>query len=142
MKKFSVARIINQIFSVIYNRIIEAIQESQASSPSLWTPYLKLYAISLLQWCYPDLARLLQGKQVFQETDLHPLEVNINKLYRYERQLGEGRYSSVWVVFKKTTNQVFAMKKVAMWTLSAYEKQALIVSSFSQSMIHREKSII
>ena len=80
-----------------------------------------------MQWCYPDLARLLQGKQVFQELDIHPLGVNINKIYRYERQIGEGRYSSVWVVFKKSTNRVFAMKKVALWTLSEYEKQALIV---------------
>lgn len=109
-------------------RIIEAIQESQASSPALWSPYLKLHAISILRWKYPDLAAILQGKQNFTDTDIEPIEVNINKLYRYERQIGEGNYSSVWVVEDKHNHTFYALKKVALWSLDAYENRALSVS--------------
>lgn len=108
-------------------RIIEALQESQASSPSLWTEYLKFHAISILRWRYPDLAQLLQGKQEFQDVDIQPLALNINKLYRYERQIGEGHYSSVWVVENKHDHVFYAIKKVGLWSLDAYENKALSV---------------
>ena len=116
-------------------RIIEALQESQASSPSLWTEYLKLHAISLFRWRYPDLAQLLQGKQEFKDTDIQPLELNINKLYRYERQIGEGHYSSVWIVEDKHDRSFYALKKVGLWSLDPYENKTLsVLYSFSYEL--------
>ena len=108
-------------------RIIEAIQQSQASSPELWSDYLKFHAVSILSWSCRDLALLLQGKQVFTEKSIKAIELNINKLYRYERQIGEGRYSSVWIVEDKHDHKFYALKKVALWSLEPYEKEALAV---------------
>lgn len=102
-------------------------QEAQASSPDLWSPYLQLHAISILRWTYPDLSALLQGKKQFQDVDIKPVDMNITKVYRYERQIGEGRYSSVWIVQNKEDNNFYAMKKIDIWTLDPYERQAISV---------------
>ena len=74
----------------VRRRIIECIQECQASTSDLWNDMLMMYAVSILRWDYPDLSELLQGKKVFDEKKIQPIVVRIHKLFRYERQIGEG----------------------------------------------------
>ena len=80
------------------SKIIECIQESQATNAVLWTPLVTFYTITIFKWKYPSLATILQGKREFQPTELTPTHATITKLYRYERQIGDGQYSSVWIV--------------------------------------------
>ena len=74
----------------VRRRIIECIQECQASTSDLWNDMLMMYAVSILRWDYSDLSELLQGKKVFDEKKIQPIVVRIHKLFRYERQIGEG----------------------------------------------------
>lgn len=76
--------------SGLRRRIIECIQESQASTADLWSDALMLLAVSVLRWDLPELAELLQGKKVFDEKKILPTTLSIHKLFRFERQVGEG----------------------------------------------------
>ena len=108
-------------------RITETIQESQAENAKLWEPWLSMLAVGILKGAYPDLAAILRGKAEYRDEDIQPTKVNITKLVRYERQIGEGRYSSVWVVENRKDHVFYAMKKVDIWDLSKYERLALSV---------------
>ena len=61
----------------------------------MWSDVLTLLAVSVLRWDLPELAELLQGKKVFDEKKILPTDVNIHKLFRFERQVGEGGFSGV-----------------------------------------------
>lgn len=111
------------------NRITECIQECQAENAKLWEPWLCLLAISILRWSFPEIASMLQGKKEYKEEDIQPSKLNINKLFRYERQIGEGHYSSVWIVENKKDHMFYALKKVDIWNLSKYERIALSVGT-------------
>ena len=121
------------------HRITECIQECQAENAKIWQPWLCFLAISILKWSFPEIASLLQGKKEFSEEDIQPSELNINKLFRYERQIGEGHYSSVWIVENKKDHIFYALKKVDVWNLSKYEMLALSVGSSSWNYFIREK---
>ena len=110
----------------------------QAENAKIWQPWLCFLAISILKWSFPEIASLLQGKKEFSEEDIQPSELNINKLFRYERQIGEGHYSSVWIVENKKDHIFYALKKVDVWNLSKYEKLALSVGSSSWNYFIRE----
>ena len=45
------------------SKIIECIQESQATNAVLWTPLVTFYTITIFKWKYPSLATILQGKR-------------------------------------------------------------------------------
>lgn len=49
-----------------------------------------LLAVSVLRWDLPELAELLQGKKVFDEKKILPTTLSVHKLFRFERQVGEG----------------------------------------------------
>ena len=86
-----------------------------------------MLAVGILKGAYPDLAAILRGKAEYRDEDIQPTKVNITKLFRYERQIGEGRYSSVWVVENRKDHVFYAMKKVDIWDLSKYERLDLSV---------------
>ncbi len=109
------------------SKIIECIQESQATNAVLWTPLVTFYTITIFKWKYPSLATILQGKREFQPTELTPTHATITKLYRYERQIGDGQYSSVWIVESRQDHHFYALKKIPHYSLNAYERSALQV---------------
>lgn len=109
------------------SKIMECLQESQAVNAQLWTPVLCLFAISIFQTKFESLAIALKGKREFRPEDLVATECNISKLYRFERQIGEGRYSSVHIVESKQDHKFYAMKKIALYALTPYELTALKV---------------
>lgn len=110
------------------SKIMECLQESQATNAKLWTPLLIMFAISVFQWKYESLATALKGKHEFRPEDLKATECTITKLYRYERKIGEGRYSSVHIVESKQNHKFYALKKIALYSLSNYEMTTLKVS--------------
>ena len=113
----------------------ECIQESQAGNAVLWTPLLTFYAVSIFKWKYPALATILQGKREFQPKELTPTNATITKLYRYERQIGDGRYSSVWIVESRQNHRFYALKKIPQYSLDKYERSALQVNTLFLSPI-------
>ena len=106
-------------------KIVECIQESLACNAVFWTPIVRFYSVGIFRWKYPELAAILHGKQEFHAKDLEPTTVSINKLYRYERQIGDGRYSSVWIVESRLNHKFYALKKIPAYSLDPYEKEAL-----------------
>lgn len=108
-------------------KIVECIQESLACNAVFWTPIVRFYSVGIFRWKYPELAAILRGKQEFHAKDLQPTTVSINKLYRYERQIGDGRYSSVWIVESRLNHKFYALKKIPSYSLDPYEKEALQV---------------
>lgn len=111
------------------SKIVECIQESQASNAVLWTPLLTFYAVSIFKWKYPALATILQGKREFQPKELTPTNATVTKLYRYERQIGDGRYSSVWIVESRQNHRFYALKKIPQYSLDKYERSTLQVNT-------------
>ena len=120
------------------SKIIECIQESQATNAVFWTPLVTFFTITLFKWKYPSLATILQGKREFQPIDIAPTHVTITKLYRYERQIGDGHYSSVWIVESRQNHQFYALKKIPQYSLNKYERSALQVSLLLLSHIQKE----
>lgn len=69
---------------------MEQLQESQAAAAALWTPVVLCFALAILRWRYAALAAALQGKRVLEAKAVQPTVFAPAKLYRYERQIGEG----------------------------------------------------
>ena len=51
---------------------------------------MMLLAGSVLRLDLLELAELLQGKNVFDEQNIPPTTLSVHKLFRFERQVGEG----------------------------------------------------
>ncbi|KAK8809517.1 hypothetical protein WA158_000460 [Blastocystis sp. Blastoise] len=116
-------------------KLVEVIQELFATRPDVWNNTLTFMVITIITNYNNDLGVKLQGKIEIKDEELVPTNVNINNIYKFERQIGSGHFSTVQLAVSKIRDTSIdnddegvhhvAVKCINAYQLDEYDKVAL-----------------